>query len=214
MAAITPFQSKAFLSNTRGLVRSWHESRIILRDSLRAYLAGIRGLDVFDISHGLGMPLRWAQVLDAYGTRAACLLGTADFAFEDTEPPFLANRSPAPGQTDVSPGTDIALSVADETTAVEVTAVAAYVNGRLAFSGASGWSNGYGGQVSLNHQIVDMLLYPPPGAILVGLNTVSVVAFDLAGNLMDTSYTFTVGAHPPTEGGFGTGGFGIEPFGG
>jgi len=215
VATILPFQSSAFLSNTDGFVRSWHESRLILKDGLRAYLADTRGMDVFDIEHGLGRSVKWAQILDSYGTRAACILGTANYAFEDMEPPFLANRSPTPGATGVPLGTNILLSVADLVTAVEVTAVAVYVNGRLAFGGASdgGWANGYGGQVSVGHQIIDIRLYPPAGGIVVGTNTVSVLAADLVGNLLDTSYTFTVGAPPPTAGGFGTGGFGTAPFG-
>jgi hypothetical protein len=212
-AQISPFQSLAYLSNTSGRVRSWHASALVMKDSLRVYLTGARGMDVFDVSGGLGRPLRWAQILDGYGFGAACVSGTADYAFGDTDPPFLANRSPAPGQTGVPLGTDIAFSVADQTTSVEVTAVAVYVNSRLAFDGLSGWSGGFGGRISVRPQVLDIQLYPPVGAIVVGTNTVSVVAMDFVGNLLDTSYTFTVGALPPVSSGFGTGDFGIAPFG-
>jgi len=219
-AQITPFQSSAFFSNTDGLVRSWHESRLVMKDSLRAYLTDIRGLDVFDVAQGLSSPLRWAQVLDAYGVGAACLSSMGDYVFHDTVPPFLAGRVPAPGAIGVPQGTDIRLSVADETTATEITTLVIYVNGFLAFSGVSGWGlfpgdppAWWGGHISVGRQILNVYLRPPAGAIVVGLNTVAVLATDLAGNLLDTSYTFTVGAGPVVLGGFGTEDFGIDPFG-
>ncbi len=212
-AQIYPFQSTAYFSNTSGYVRSRHVSTLAKKDNFRVYLIGTKGMDVFDISRGFEQPLRWAQILDGYGFGAACVLGTADYAFKDTDPPFLANRNPYPGQTGVSIGTDILLSVADEVTSVEVTAIAVYVNSHLAFSGMSGWNSGYGGCISVVPQIVSILLYPPVGGVVVGTNTVSVVAMDLAGNLLNTSYTFIVGTSPLSEGGFGHGSFGEVEFG-
>jgi hypothetical protein len=212
-AQISPFQSSAFFSNVSGLVRSWHESRLVLRDGFRAYLTDIRGMDVFDVGQNLSRPIRWSQILDAYGLGAACLLGTEDYVFNDTVPPFLTGEAPPPGATGVSQSTNIFLTVADAITAVETTALVIYVNGRLAFSGATGWSNGYGGRISVGRQSLDVQLFPPPGAIVVGSNTVAVRAHDLAENLLDTSYTFDVGALPPSAGGFGEGAFGEAPFG-
>lgn len=212
-ATISPFPSAALYSNAAGLVRSWHESRIILSDTKRAYLAGIRGLDVFNITNGPTDPIRWAQILDAYGVSAACLLSTADYDFEDTVAPFLTGRIPAPGASGVSITTNIRMMIADADTSVEPVAVAIYVNGRLAFGGTTGWMNGYGGNVLVGHQYLSVQLFPPSGGLVVGLNTVAVMAADLAGNTLDTSYTFTVGAPLPGSGGFGEGTFGEFPFG-
>jgi len=211
-AQIFPFQSSAYFSNTSGLVRSSHESEIVLRDSMRIYLANSRGMDVFDIGQGLMRPIKWSQILDAYGLGAACVFGTDDYVFSDTIPPFLMYETPSPGATGIPQNTNISLTVLDEATTVETTALAIHSNGQLAFSGNSGWLGGCGGQITVVRQGLNVELYPPSGAIVSGLNTVAVRAYDLAENLLDTSYTFTVDAPIPTFG-FGGGPFGEIPFG-
>jgi hypothetical protein len=219
-AQITPFQSSAFLSNTDGLVRSWHESRIILKDSQRAYLGGVRGLDAFSTLPSFGRSRRWSQVLDAYGIAAACLSGTSDYVFSDTTPPFLAKRNPAPSATGVSQNTRVYLSVADEFTSVEVVQLIIYLhnnnpvfNGAV-FSGAIGWERPSicGGLISMERQVLDIQLIPKQ-PFFYGPVTVSVVATDIAGNLLSTSYSFIVGGGPVILGGFGTESFGVGPFG-
>jgi hypothetical protein len=212
-ATILPFPSSAYYSNTTGLVRSWHESRAILRDSKRVYLSGTRGLDILDVGRGVTLPFRWAQILDANGVQAACLAGTADYDFSHSGPPLLSNRHPAPGETGVSQSSIIYLSVVDFDTAPDLRSLSVYVNGALVFGGSAGWAGGrFGGQVRVLHQVLAVQLYPylplPPGT-----NTVEVLANDLFGNLMDASYSFSVGAPPPPGGGFGDGPFGIAPFG-
>jgi hypothetical protein len=219
-AQVTPFQSLAFLSNTTGLVRSWRESRLVLKDSQRVYLVGARGLDAFDITNSIGRSVRWSQVLDSYGAVAACLSGT-DFTFSDIVPPFLGGRSPASGATGVSKNTHIYLSVADETTSVEVTQLTIYLRNagiptgeKRVFSGANGWESPEvcGGLISVQRQTLNIHLIPKQ-LFGDGFVTVLVTAVDLAGNLLSTSYTFTVGGGPVVEGGFGDEAFGTDPFG-
>jgi hypothetical protein len=216
-----PFQSLAFFSNTTGLVRSWRESRLMLKDSQRAYLVGIRGLDAFDITNSIGRSIRWSQVLDAYGAVAACLSGESDYTFSDVAPPFLGGRSPAPSATGVSKNTHIYLSVADETTSVEVTQLTIYLRNagiptgeKRIFSGANGWESPEvcGGLISVQRQTLNIHLIPKQ-PFNDGPVTVSITAVDLVGNLLSTSYTFTVGGGPVVEGGFGYEAFGVDPFG-
>lgn len=216
----SPFQSTALFSNTDGLVRSWHESRVILKDGQRAYLGGTRGLDAFGILPSINRSSRWAQILDSYGVVAACLSGQ-DYTFADTEPPFLADRHPAPGETGVSPYATIRFSVADKLTAVEIVQLAVYVrntsispSNELVFSGAYGWANPSvcGGLITIGRQLVDIQLYPKR-PLDVGPVVVTVLAADLAGNSMVSSYAFTVGGGPVVFGGFGSGSFGEDPFG-
>jgi len=220
-ASILPFQSLAFFSNTNALVRSWHDSKLILKDSQRAYLAGVRGLDTFYIAPSLGRSSRWSQVLDAYGIVAVCLSGTADYVFSDTEPPFLAGRSPAPGATGVSQNARIYLMVADESTSVEIVQLAIYLRNtnmpegeKRVFSGIGGWEvpDVCGGLIFVNRQVLVIQLFPKR-SFADGPVTVSVIASDIAGNVLDTSYTFTVGGGIVVEGGFGEAFFGIDAFG-
>lgn len=219
-ATISPFQSTAYFSNTVGRVRSWHESSIILKDSQRAYLAGIRGLDVFDIHHSIGTAIRWSQILDAYGLAAMCLSGSQDYVFSDSAPPFLAGRSPSAGATGIAQNTHVYFSIVDEDTTVEIPQIAIYLRNTAipalkerVFSGANGWEHPdvCGGLITVEPQILNVHLIPKQ-LFNEGPVTVTVVATDLLGNLLSTSYSFTIGGLV-VEVGFGTEAFGTDPFG-
>jgi hypothetical protein len=218
---IYPFQSTAHLSNTDGLVRSWHESKLIFKDSQRAYLVSTRGLDAFDIAGGVQRPTRWAQILDAYGFVAACLSSTNDYIFTDTTPPVLGGRNPAPGATGISPNTSILLTIADRFTSIGITQIAIYLRNsgsilpdqELVFSGVSGWTfpQVCGGRIAVERQMLNIQLFPIQ-PLVNGPVIVSVFATDLKGNVLNTSYTFYIGSSPVIDS-FGEGPFGEMFFG-
>lgn len=193
--SVPVFQSAAFFSNTDGLLRSWHESRLVARDAQRAYFAGIRGIDVLDIRSGITAANRWAQVLDIHGIGAMCLLGSADgYDFADEAPPRLANQDPAPDATGVPADTDILFSVVEGITAVETVSLAVYVNGAIAFSGAGGWAGNWGGQITVRPQALDVALFPPEPFAPSSRVEMRVLASDLLGNRFDGTYVFTTAA--------------------
>jgi hypothetical protein len=219
-----PFQSDATMSASNGLIRTWagrgsafprQGSRLAWMDSQRVYLAGSKGIDVFR-RNTAGTVVRWAQVLDAYGVDAMFVANfDGDYIFDDIAAPILEDQVPAPGSSDAKTTTDITFTVSDATTAVEIVATAAYVNGVLAFAGgAGGWMNGWTGSIVVRHNSIILTLYPPlaytPGTSV----TVRVVSADLLGNALDESYVFQISPQPLTAGEFGLGLFGSGSFGG
>jgi len=209
---LTPFQSNANMSNTNGRLRTWRESVAVAQDDERVILAGIRGIDVFDKRISISPPARWAQIFDEYGIDAIFYANFGeDFRFSDGNEPFFVSRSPAPSES-VASSTDITFSVADEITAIEITATAVFVNGVLAFSGAQGgFSNGFSGEITIDYQQLNFTITPPspftPGTTV----SVRVTATDLLGNTLDSTYSFSIIS--TTSSGWGLGSFGTDPFG-
>jgi len=190
--AVPVFHSDALFSNNDGLLRSWHENRLVLRDGQRVYFAGLRGIDVLDIRLGMTAANRWAQVLDAYGVNAMCLLGSMDgYDFATGAPPALVNPDPAPDVVGVPTDTDILFSVTETIIAVETTSLAIYVGTALVFSGIGGWAGHWGGQITVRSRALDVELFPPEPFEPDSRIQVRVIASDLLGNLLDRSYTFT-----------------------
>ncbi len=206
---IVPFQATADLTNYNGKVRSGRESRLIRADSQRIYLAGSKGIDIFR-KDAESNPVRWGQVLDAYGIDAMFIANFGgDLVITDTTPPFLSGQNPVPGGS-TSASDVIAFTIEDLTTAVEITSTTIYVNNTLAFSGGfNGWSNGYGGKIVVGPKSL-VFEISPPASLPVGSGSVRVVATDLLGNSIDQTYSFSV-----VEAlGFGFGAFGFASFGG
>jgi hypothetical protein len=179
------FQSDALFP-----LRSWHVSQVALQDAQRAYFAGYRGVDVLDIRFGMAASNRWAQVLDAYGVVAMCLSGDG-YDFSVGVPPILADLDPPPYAVGVPTGTGIRFSVVGETTSVEMSSLAIYVDTVLAFGGIGGWVGNWGGQITVRHQGFDVELLPPEPFAPDSRVVVRVVVSDLLGTSSDTTYSFT-----------------------
>ena len=187
------FQSNALFSNTDGLVRSWHDSRRATRDGQRLYLAGTRGLDVFDERFGIMRPSRWGQILDAYGITAMCLVKTGDgYEFFESDAPILCDQTPAPEATVLSPDI-IQFSIVDNITSIETVSLIVYVGGTLAFSGGSGgWANNWGGQITVHPHKLEVELYPPQSFTSGTRVSLRVLASNLLGGVVDRTYAFNI----------------------
>jgi len=192
-ASLNVFQSDAMFTNTDGLVRSWHDSRLLARDGQRIYMAGMRGIDVFDDRFGIPATSRWGQVLDSYGINAICLVKSGDgYEFFESDPPQLRDQFPAPDTTVPSPGA-VLFSVVDNITAVETVSLAVYVGGTLVFSGGSGgWMNNWGGQITVRQHRLDVELYPPSPFAPGTRAYLRVLASDMLGNIVDRTYAFNI----------------------
>jgi hypothetical protein len=205
----TPFPSTADLSNYDGKVRTWRQSNLISADSQRIYLAGTRGIDVFRKISEVN-PVRWGQILDAYGISAMFVANYGnDLVITDTVPPYLTDQDPPP--VGVAYTSDpILFTITDFESAVEIPSTTVYVNDILAFSGGDGgWSNGYSGTITVEFRKLVFVINPSVPFIPESVIRVRVIASDLFGNTMDGTYSFTVTS--PT--GFGFAIFGTSPFG-
>lgn len=127
--------------------------------------------------------------------------------------PELQNQDPTPGSTGNDSNTNIYLEIYDENDDLDISTVDIYINGDLAWSGDSvqqpGFSgfkspitNGYGYTISPWEEFTD------------GLQTIRVVASDLALNSIDESYQFSTtrieSTLPPVS--YEYTGLGIHPF--
>ena len=211
---IQPFQSAATISNFNGLTRSWRQNNVVLADSQRIYVSGIRGIDVYR-KRSASNPTRWGQILDEYGVNSMFVANFPnDLVVSDTDAPSLENQSPAPLSSVLSADADIiSFNISDATTAVEPTAVTVYVNGTIAFSGGfGGWYNGYSGKVIVNHKELEFSIIPPKLFAVGSVVIVRVVAIDLLNNRLDTTYQFSI-APAALTGGWGGGSWGEAPWG-
>jgi len=209
---ISPFQSEANISNYNGRIRTWRESKIVLADSKRIYLGGTKGIDV--LHKGTGYPpTKWAYALNGYKIGAMCLANySSDLTFSETAAPYLKDLWPASGGS-VRLDDSVFFTVADLGTAVNITDVTVYINGAVAFAGGyGGWSNSYVGSIEVSHQELDFTI-EPSGGFSEGTVSVRIIAYDLLGNQLDTTYSFTASAISLGTG-FGGGSFGTSPFGG
>lgn len=209
--SLTPFSSDATFTNFNGRVRTWHESNIVHGDSQRIYLAGIRGIDVFRKTSATGFA-KWAQIFDAYGIDAMYVANyEGDLEISDSISPYLVDQSPAPSSYALA-NTHISFKVADATTAVEITTMRIYVNNNLVFGGSGGgWQTGWSGIIEIGYQQLLVEVWPDTNFNSGTTVTVRVMAEDILGNQMDSSYSFII--YVPV-GGFGGVPFGTSPFGG
>jgi len=209
---IVPFKADATFTNYNGMVRTWHESTIVATDSQRVYLAGTKGIDVFAKLSNSSRFFRWGQIFDEYGIDAMYVANfPSDLVITDTTAPTLDDPVPAPSSF-ASAYTHISFKVADATTAVEITTLRVYINGRLAFSGGyGGWSTGWSGEINVEYQQLSVEMWPDTYFSTGSIVTVRVIAQDLMGNELDTSYNFSIII---PIGGFGGAPFGGAPFGG
>jgi len=187
-ASVYPGFSEALVSGYNGLVRSWQQSLMVEKDIQRAFLMGIRGLDIFDIQST--SPTKWGQILDSYGIYAACLNGDG-YSFSDSDSPRISDMVPASGAVVLAPDT-IRFLISD-ITSVEISSLIVSVNSVLVFGGAAGWANGWGGQIEIFPQGLSVVLYPVAGFFHSGDNAlIEVRASDFSSNVMDAAYSFTI----------------------
>lgn len=210
--SVSPFISGASLANTNGMVRTWRESNLVHADTFRAYLSGDRGIDVFRKIDGTTYN-RWGQIFDAYGVGAMYVANfPGDLSISDSSAPYLCDQVPAQSGF-ASPDTEIQFTIADDSSATEIPEVTIYINGNVIFRGSyGGWQNNYNGIIEIDHQDLNVTLYPPSDFVIGSLVVVRVTATDLLGNSMDSTYSFTI-ASPISEG-FGISEFGWSSFGG
>lgn len=122
-----------------------------------------------------------------------------NFRTLDDVAPYLANQDPFPGQTGVSPVTNITLDVLDAGAGVAAATIVLRVNGTIAWQSDTQQP----GFVVTKTVVAGGFHYVinPDSVLPLGTNTVRVVADDLATtpNTLDTSYTFeVVDVVPPT----------------
>lgn len=206
-----PFESDATFTNFNAMVRTWHESTIVGADSQRIYLAGVKGIDIFRKESATRFS-RWGQIFDEYGIDAMFVANyPSDLEITDSVAPVL--EDPIPPPSSFAPAdTRISFKVRDETTAVEITTLRVYIEGELAFSGGyDGWQNNWSGRIEVEHHQLSVEMWRDILFDTGSIVTVRIVAQDLMGNELDTSYNFSVLI---PIGGFGGVPFGTSPFGG
>jgi len=187
---VSPLVSTATISHSNAKIRTWRESNIIFADSERIYLAGSRGMDVFNRDN-ITATSRWGQIFDSYGINAMFVANFGgDLVITDTSPPYLSNQSPVP-LTFAPTDSLIILSIVDDETSVEPTSTTIYINEILAFSGSfGGWQNDYTGSIIVSHKRLNFTIVSV-SQFSEGQNvTVRVISSDLYGNELDTIYGF------------------------
>lgn len=202
--------STANIGSYNGQIATWRSSNFVAKDSQRVYLAGGRGIDVF-YRNSLTNLTRWAQIFDGYNITALSIANFGgDLEITDTAIPYLLNQNPSPDEVLLATTNTILLSIADADSSVDLTSVIISVNDSAMFNGTSGgWADGYTSVVTVHPQQLDFIIVCP----YFGMDTqniIRVVAADLMGNTLTTSYVFYI----LTAGGFGFEMFGLDPFGG
>ena len=198
-------------TNYNGMVRTWHESTFVDNDSQRVYLSGTKGIDVFNKVSSTSFS-KWAQIFDFYGIDAMYVANyPSALEISDTTPPVLVDPVPSPSSF-ASYDTRIAFTVSDATTAVEITTLRVYINGVIAFSGGyGGWSNGWSGSIEVDHNQLSVEMWQSSTFRTGSTVTMRIIARDVFGNELDTTYSFRILI--PMDG-FGGTPFGTSPFGG
>jgi hypothetical protein len=189
----SPFYSSADLTNYNAKVRTWHDSKLVSTDDDRVYLAGEKGIDVFNKEIAKETSL-WAQIFNSgKPVKAMFVANTSTYKFRDSDPPYLVDVIPAPDSMVLPPGTPIMFSITDEKTSVNPLTILVRVNNRIVFDGSyDGWKQGYSGYVIIGYKVVEVLLKPPLPFIDGDDVTVRVVAKDIMKNKMDVEYTYHV----------------------
>ena len=205
------FKSDATFTNYNGLVRTWHDSGIISSDTQRVYLAGTKGIDVYR-KYGETEFFRWAQIFDGYGIDAMHVANyPSDLEITDEVSPVLQDQTPPPSSY-AAPNTRISFKVVDSITTVEITSLLVYINGEIAFKGGyGGWDNGWSGRIEIEHHQLSVEMWYETNFNSGDVVTVRVIAQDLMGNELDSSYSFNI---ITSFDGFGGSPFGTSPFGG
>lgn len=200
--------SYAHISNYNGLIRTWHDSNFIQADSERVYLATEGGIDVFNKNTPSHLT-RWGHIFDSYGVDSMCVTNYgSDYTFTDVAVPSLFSQDPSPNSfwDNIGP---ITIGVLDIDTAVRITDLIIYVDDAIAFNGPTGgFSNNFYGNILVGYRNLLAILYPPSFYATGKEVSVQVIATDLSGNRLNTTYYFIIGA-----GGFGVGSFGLFSFG-
>lgn len=212
--SVTPFYSTANIGSYNGFIRTNHSSRIITSDSQRIYLSGAKGIDVFRKGTGISK-YKWAQIFDGYGINTMFVANfPTDISIVDTQAPYISYSLPGNGDVAI-PETHIIAIVSDATTSIEITSLSIYVNGTIAFIGSyGGWQPGFSGNIILLYQSIGFNIWPEDPFTMDSFVTVRIIADDLLGNQMDTSYTFEISPAIPISGAWGFGPWGFAPFGG
>ena len=206
-----PFQSEASFSNFNGKIRTSKSVNLISSDANFIYMASEKGIDVLR-RNSLANASRWAQIFDEYGVNSMFVANYGeDLVITETTLPVFQNRIPAPG-ANVAATTSVAMTLYDEHSAIEPTSLVVYINNEIAFNGGqSGFINGYYGTIQLGYRTIAATISPPTDFTSGESVWVRVVATDLLGNRLDSSYQFSIES---VSLGFGLGSFGISSFGG
>jgi hypothetical protein len=207
----SPFYSIANLGSYNGKIRTWRESNCISSDSKRIYLAGSKGIDVFKKLSG-EITSRWSCALtDGYAVNTMFLAhfgGDHNFTGGYS---YIKYANPA-AESEAPIETPISFVLEDATTAIDIQDLSVYINGVLIFLGISGgWKNGYSGFIIYGTKSLYVYLIPPEYFKDGDVVNVNIVAKNLLGNTLNTSYDFYV---VDTDGFFGFGSFGFSSFGG
>ena len=189
--SISPFYSTANIGNYNGLVRTKHDSRFVVSDSQRIYLAGSKGIDILKKERKL-VNKTWAQVFDNYGIESMFVANFPnEVIFVDTQPPYISYAMPYDGG-EAYPDSHIIFEISDAITSAEISSVKVYINDSIIFDGSyDGWFNNFSGNVDVNYKKINFDILPPSSAFIIGsYYTVRIIASDLMNNQMDYSYTF------------------------
>lgn len=211
----SPFNSSATLSNYNGKIRTWRDSRIALADTQRLYIASIRGIDVFRRQGTAATnPSRLGQIFDSYSISAMFVANFGGaLVIADTTAPTLTNLSPSDLST-ASSSTSIGFTISDEDSAVEITSVTVYVEDDAVFTGGfGGWATNWTGTITVGYQTLAFSIIPPSSFTAGDTINVRVVASDLFGNRLDTTYSFFIET-PAVSAGWGLGPWGTSSWGG
>ncbi len=191
-STINPFYSTATFSNYNSKIKTGHESRFVFKDDSRTYVGGNRGIDVFK-SLSLASDVRLGQIYDEYGITAMCVVnyGNTGLSISTTSVPYLSNIVP-PTSSYLYPDSVIGLTINDSDVVVETTSVTIYINDVIVFSGGyGGWQNGYYGNIQTESKKIIFTIYSIVSYTGSSLD-VRVVATNITGNELDTSYSYNI----------------------
>ena len=136
---------------------------------------------------------------DATGNTLSGLPGTYSFTTADGVPPYLANQSPAPAGT-MAQTANIGLSIRDDGSGVDQATIVITLDtggGPVTVYTSSAFQTGFTGpssSVTPDGMNGFNVVIDPNTALATGLATLRVLADDIGGNSLDTSYQFTVSA--------------------
>lgn len=157
-----------------------------------------------DISHiwrylGTGSSLTKEFTGGADDTRGIKSFGGISLPEDDT-PPAIISQNPASDATQVTLDTDIQVSFYDVDTGVDVNTIELYVDGNLAYDGATDtFQTGYDGPNSLfntnifdNYNTYDITVDKTTDYSSYDLAEIQLIVSDVSLNELDTTYTFRI----------------------
>lgn len=143
-------------------------------------------------------------VIGVYAQDIAPLPNTLDttysFRIIDTEAPFLANQTPPPGQTGVSPLASVNFDILDAGDPLNASTVIITIDGVIAWQ-SDALQNSFTGTKTVLANGLRFTLTPPVPLDQLTVITVRVEASDTAPvpNALDTTYAFTTATDIPPE---------------